>query len=152
MNSEWGRIAMKANPNPGAGLCCAFCNHKLIDQADVIPHKYTQGVNSEKNGILRYMQDDDVAQMKKSGGLHRRSASAHKDFSSVDQFYGCTGVFCKMKDYMRFDTSSNGGQILCPSCHKHVGQAKLSGIKCGCGFFQVPGFQLWKSRVVVKPK
>jgi hypothetical protein len=145
-------MASKSNPSPTSGLCCAFCNHQLVTQPEVIPHKYSQGINSEKAGILAYMQDDDVTQLKKTAGGHKRSVSAHKDFKTADQFYGCTGIFCRMKEYMRFDTSSNGGQILCPGCQKHVGQAKMSGIKCGCGFFQVPGYQLWKSRVVVKSK
>lgn len=50
---------------------------------------------------------------------------------------------------MRFNSASNGGHILCPGCKCHVGQAKLSGIKCACGFYNVPGYCLFKKRVLV---
>lgn len=146
-NVDWGNIAMGNLKGSGEVQCC-YCHHKLVDQKDVVPHTYKKPVIDIRGNLsfVETYEDPD------SGKKNRKCDSFSKDYKHVEDFYSCTGVFTKMMPFMRFDTSSNGGQILCPGCHKHVGQAKLSGIKCGCGFFSVPGFQLWKSRIVVKAK
>lgn len=143
-NVDWGMIAMgKLDPVNGA-LLCAFCRFTLVTQKDIMPHTYKKPYINQ-HGDLKFKDtyiNDSVCP--------KASNSLYKDYKNLEDFYGCTGVFTKKMPYMNFDTSSNGGQILCPNCMKHVGQAKLSGIKCGCGFFHVPGYQLWKSRVIVK--
>ena len=133
----------------------------MVDSTDIIPHSYAKPVISQA-GDLQFFSDgyekgeqfDSQNRLIKSHGRNASSNTIHRDFKQPEDFYSCSGVFVKMKEYMRFDTSSNGGQILCPnpSCKRHVGQAKMSGIKCACGFFQVPGYHLWKMRVVVKAK
>jgi len=128
----------------------------LVESKDIVPHSYNKPFVNQ-SGELKFTSENpyesDVQTETGRRLRHGRSSSTfHKDFKRPEDFYACTGVFTKMKDYMRFDTSSNGGQILCPNCFKHVGQAKLSGIKCGCGFFQVPGYLLWKTKTVVKAR
>ena len=141
-NLNWGAIAM--GKLPGGKLLCGGCQHVLCEQRDIIPHTYKKPI-IDGRGNLSFVDTYVNPDKGHSGGN-----SFHKDYTQVEDFYACTGVFTKMMPYMRFDTSSNGGQIICPKCAKHVGQAKLSGIKCGCSFFAVPGYQLWKSRVIVK--
>lgn len=161
-NKDWGNMAMgKMGGSNECGVLCAYCHHKLVESSDIIPHSYAKPVISQK-GDLQFFQDDYEKnsdydcqnRLLKSHGRNASSSTIHRDFKHPEDFYNCSGVFVKMKEYMRYDTSSNGGQILCPnpSCRRHIGQAKLSGIKCACGFFQVPGYHLWKMRVVVKAK
>jgi len=122
---------------------------------------YAKPVISQ-SGDLQFFSDgyekgDTYDHQKRQIRLHGRNASSsglHRDFKKPEDFYDCSGIFVKPQPYMRHDTSSNGGQILCPNrkCQRHVGQAKLSGIKDASGFFKVPGYHLWKSRIVVKAK
>lgn len=48
---------------------------------------------------------------KKLHGRSQSNSALHRTFDKPEDFYVCTGVFTKQKEYMRFDTSSNGGQI-----------------------------------------
>lgn len=161
-NKDWADLASgRMASNPACGALCAFCHTKLIDAKDVNPHSYAKPVISQA-GDLQFFSDgyekdseyDQQNRVIKSHGRNASSSGMQKDFKHPEDFYNCTGVFVKMKEYMRFDTSSNGGQILCPNaaCKRHLGQAKMSGTRCGCGFYQVPGYFLWKMRIVVKAK
>ena len=67
---------MKSNKTHNAGLLCAHCNHKLVDQKDIIPHRYKNVNNNERPGILAYLNEDNGSQMGKSNGMHKRSSSS----------------------------------------------------------------------------
>merc|ERR1719359_2664928 len=103
---------------PNGKLLCAFCHHVLCEQKDIIPHTYKKPT-IDIHGKLSFEETYKAPDVIKG---QARCDSFAKDYTQVEDFYACTGVFTKMMPYMRFDTSSNGGKILCPACSKHVGQ------------------------------
>lgn len=61
----------------------------------------------------------------------------------------CDGVFMKKPEWMRFHVINNGCKATCPNCKIRIGNVKLSGLKCGCGHMQMPGYQILKKCVTV---
>lgn len=37
--------------NEGAGLLCAFCHHKLVDQKEIVPHTYKNQAISQSGDL-----------------------------------------------------------------------------------------------------
>lgn len=62
------------------------------------------------------------------------------------QFESCKEktFFIGRKPWIRYDSSSNTSKMLCPNpkCRTVIGEIKLSGIRCACGHWQIPGFQV----------
>jgi len=77
-------------------------------------------------------------------------------FSSENIFYHqdvknekmlCNSYFIEKKDWMNFDAKSSIFKLHCPECSKVLGECKIGGLMCSCGFWQVPAFKLFKNKV-----
>lgn len=71
----------------------------------------------------------------------------HKD---IDTKGVCNSLFVQMLDCIKIDPYSISGKINCPGCKVLLGESKFSGLKCLCGHTQVPAYQLYKSKVLLK--
>lgn len=60
----------------------------------------------------------------------------------------CDGIFIKRFDWAgNNDPLSISGKINCPACNFHIGEYKLSGIKCSCGHIEAPSYMLRKNKI-----
>jgi hypothetical protein len=126
-------------------LTCKGCGHLLCTQSQLRTHAYTwlSGVNQRSKGEISFLPGD-------ISSVNQISRSYAKVTRPTDtEPRECNGVFLKNPEWMRFYYVDNGGNIGCPGCKKTVGQAKLSGIKCSCGHWSVPGYQLLRHQVKV---
>lgn len=62
----------------------------------------------------------------------------------------CDVVFVKKFDWVKMDPYSMSAKIQCPSCHSVIGDSKFTGVKCGCGHHEVPGYSLLKNKILFK--
>jgi dual specificity phosphatase 12 len=58
----------------------------------------------------------------------------------------CTTIFFENSSVLK-DFSGNDGTIVCPKCDSKLGAFKLSGIKCWCDTWIIPGYQIQKFKV-----
>lgn len=49
-------------------------------------------------------------------------------------------------DWMNFDAKSSIFKLNCPRCKSGVGECKIGGLMCSCGYWQVPAFKLSKGK------
>lgn len=54
----------------------------------------------------------------------------------------CDCVFIRKPHWLKFYNINNGMHIVCPGCKSRVGMMKLSGLKCSCGHWQTPAYQI----------
>ena len=61
----------------------------------------------------------------------------------------CNCVFIRKPNWFKFYNRNNGVHIVCPGCKTRVGAMKLSGLKCSCGHWQTPAYQILRKMVRV---
>jgi len=59
----------------------------------------------------------------------------------------CNSYFIEKKDWMNFDARNASFKLHCPQCSKVLGECKIGGLMCSCGFWQVPAFKLCKTKI-----
>ena len=116
-------------------LSCKACGHCVCKQSDVKPHTYQwyKAANQERNQT-GFAEDDN------DGGLAGTFSRLVKRVDTDPRECNC--VFLKKPEWMRFYTINNGSTVGCPQCGTMVGMVKLSGLKCSCGHWEVPGYQI----------
>lgn len=119
-------------------LNCAYCNTILCTQKQVIPH----ALHWVRN--CKFQKKPDMISFDIS--TTSRLSKSMKSYDKLEVPQGlepkeCNGVFFRTPEWMRFNVGDNGGDVKCPNCQYVVGRAKLSGIKCNCGHWNVPGYQ-----------
>lgn len=138
-DSRWTRFC-RGKLSVKAYLTCNNCNFVLCKQADVIPHTFQwyKGNNQERNQTGFLEDDNDGGQAGTYSRLKPRIDTEPRD---------CNCVFLKRPEWMRFYRAQNGAHVGCPHCKVNVGIVKLSGLKCSCGHWEVPGYQLLRKNV-----
>ena len=138
-DSRWTRFC-RGKLSVKAYLTCNNCNFVLCKQADVIPHTFQwyKGSNQERNQTGFFEDDNDGGQAGTYSRLQPRIDTEPRD---------CNCVFLKKPEWMRIYRAQNGAHVACPHCKVNVGIVKLSGLKCSCGHWEVPGYQLLRKNV-----
>ena len=62
----------------------------------------------------------------------------------------CDCVFLKKPNWIKLYNVNNSEKIACPTCKTLLGIVKLSGLKCLCGHWSVPGYSIMRKHVKVK--
>jgi hypothetical protein len=58
----------------------------------------------------------------------------------------CNSYFVEKMPWMNFDAKSSSFKLNCPRCKDGVGECKIGGLMCSCGYWQVPAFKLFKNK------
>lgn len=80
----------------------------------------------------------------------RSSRSANFGKKKEKNKDSCNSVFIKKVEWVKKYTIYNGTRLACPGCETMVGYAKLNGLRCSCGHWQQPGYQLLRNKVKVR--
>lgn len=138
-DSKWTKFC-RGKLSQKAYLTCCKCNFVLCKQADVSPHTFQwyKGSNQERNQT-GFLEDDN------DGGLAGTYSRLKPRIDTEPR--ECNSIFLKRPEWMRFYTINNGSHVGCPQCKVNVGVVKLSGLKCSCGHWNVPGYQLLRKNV-----
>ena len=130
-------------------LNCAYCDTILCTQKQVIPHAlhWLRNCNFQKKPDMISYDLTTTSRLSKN----------MKSYDKLEVPQGlqpkdCNGVFFRTPEWMRFNVGDNGGDVKCPNCQCVVGKAKLSGVKCCCGHWNVPGYQQLKRHVNILVK
>ena len=76
-------------------------------------------------------------------------------FSATNIFYHqdpknekilCNSHFIEKMPWMKFDAKASIFKQNCAGCNKVIGDAKVSGLMCSCGYWQHPAFKIYKNR------
>ncbi|KAH8740954.1 hypothetical protein FG386_002500 [Cryptosporidium ryanae] len=64
----------------------------------------------------------------------------------------CTSIFVLQMNWME-DFWMEKGKIICPNpkCDAKIGYYSWHGVRCSCGFWQTPAFQIHKSKIDYLP-
>jgi hypothetical protein len=57
----------------------------------------------------------------------------------------CKFYFIEKQDWVHCDPINPLYKLMCPECKNVVGEAKLTGLMCSCGFLQNPSFRIQKN-------
>ena len=67
----------------------------------------------------------------------------------------CNAHFIEKMKWMNFDALSSIYKLVCRECKAVLGDAKVSGLMCSCGYWQIPAFKIYKNKtteILVKNK
>lgn len=141
-DSHWSKFC-RGNLGPHSYLACANCDNVLCKQGDIFPHAYQWYRSMKNDRMFTGFGEDDC-----DGGLKGTFSRLKARVDTAPRECDC--IFMKKPDWMRFYIINNGCNVACPKCKNRVGTMKLSGLKCGCGHTQIPGYQLLRKFVKVK--
>jgi hypothetical protein len=143
LDSHWNKFC-RGQLGVNAYLCCGSCDVQLCKQADVDPHSYAWFKAYNENGNRNpYFNEDDC-----DGGLAGTFSRLQTRIDTKPK--DCNCVFLRKPNSIRMYTVTNQDHVLCPRCAIKIGTVKLSGLKCSCGHWNVPGYQLLKKCVKVR--
>lgn len=143
IDSHWSKFC-RGTLGTNSYLCCANCGYSLCKQGDIDPHAYQWFKSGNENGNRnQFFGEDDC-----DGGLAGTYSRLQPriDTKPID----CNSVFLRKPNWVRMYTIVNQEKVGCPGCGTRVGTVKLSGLKCSCGHWNVPGYQIIRKFVKVK--
>lgn len=59
----------------------------------------------------------------------------------------CTSFFLKPMKWMNLQYGVMQGKLFCPKCNDRLGTFKWCGLRCSCGTFVAPGFQVHEKKI-----
>lgn len=126
LSEGFSNVNIQKQPNQMADLFyrCRKCRRMVVSQQNILTH--SQGIGD--------------ASFKKN----KKDA----DFFDARKVPECTSIFVEPMQWMT--TVQEGavlGKLSCASCDARLGNFNWSGIRCSCGAWVVPAFQLHKSRI-----
>ncbi|KAK6591138.1 hypothetical protein RS030_111705 [Cryptosporidium xiaoi] len=82
---------------------------------------------------------------------HLQNKTVDKD-REQNQYNECTSIFISQMSWME-NFWMEKGKIMCPNskCDAKIGYYSWHGVRCSCGFWQTPAFQIHRSKVDYLP-
>lgn len=144
LDEDWSKFC-RGNQGVRSNLSCKNCNYVICMQGEQDAHAY----DWLKNQYYKHVGDPSPSNKIITHDHNKSNSVIHSDLLKPRprEIKDCNGVFLKDSDWMRFNYVDTSGKVACPKCRCVVGLVKLSGLKCSCGNWNIPGFQILKKYV-----
>lgn len=144
MNEDWSKFC-RGNQGIRSNLSCQKCNYIICTQAEIETHAH----DWIKKQYYKHVEEPNVTNKSYNDDHNKSHSTIHADCQKAraGDPKDCNGVFLKSSDWVKFNCIDKSGKVACPKCRSIVGLVKLSGLKCGCGHWNMPGFQILKKQV-----
>ncbi|KAK3019207.1 hypothetical protein RJ639_004861, partial [Escallonia herrerae] len=117
---------LESDPKPEVIYRCKKCRRILASQEHVVAHEPGGG----EKCFIRWMKKSDIVR------------------ETDKEPPQCSSIFVEPLKWMEtLEEGSVGGKLHCVGCKARLGLFNWAGIRCNCGAWVVPAFQLHKNKI-----